>query len=357
MIRQMRAWWYILQLGSTRRVARQIEAFFRHQMLRTFAAEGFFEFLKEPHTYGQILAKFDYMDSDYTRELFDLLVNDAEQVLLKEDEVYRLNPALTESALLAGPQSGAAYESFSALAEGMARNIPLRLRRKPVEFSLTFQAEGREMMQKFDKLLSIRLYSLSRKAAFALLTRQERQWLRGKALLDIGCGSGREPAELWLNLGGDVRLTAIDPVPALLQRAQENFLKLLDEIDPQHLPVTDANRPTFRKASATQLPYKDNSFDAAFYSQILHWTSSPRQAIGETVRVVKPGGLIFGVQIIKPYASAYTDIIIRSNEDSHGFFWKEEHIRWYADRGLPCEVVTPAGGFRVRDSQRPLPLI
>lgn len=233
------------------------------------------------------------------------------------------------------------------MAVDIVRNIPRRLRGQPVEFTKGFEVKGREMLKNFDKLLSNRLYTVSRDAAFAFLERRDRDWLRsGKTLLDVGCGAGRETAELWLHLQGAAKITAVDPVAGLLEHAEGNFASLLDKIGPDHPPVTDANRPVFQKASATQLPFDDNSFDAAFYAFILHWTPDPRQAVREITRVVKPDGLIFGVQIMKPSWSPFVDIVIRSNENCSGFFWTEEHRQWYAENGFECETVTPLGIFR-----------
>jgi hypothetical protein len=65
-------------------------------------------------------------------------------------------------------------------------------------------------------------------------------------------------------------------------------------------------------------------------------------------RVVKPDGLIFGCQVHKPYASPIMDIVMRSNDNSYGYFWPEEHKQWYAENGFTCEIVTPVGVLRAR---------
>jgi ubiquinone/menaquinone biosynthesis C-methylase UbiE len=197
-------------------------------------------------------------------------------------------------------------------------------------------------------VLGLQLYSAIRNGAFALLTAEERRWLPGKTLLEVGCGSGRETAELWLKLKGDVQLTAVDAVAPMLELAQQNFTTMLDDIQPSHPPLTKENEPVFRLANATHLPFEDNSFDAVFYSLLLHWTSDPRRAIKEFVRVVKPGGLIFGSQSCKPYLSPYFDVVIRTNQNCYGVFWPEEYRQWYGKHGLEVEMLTPAGLFRIR---------
>jgi ubiquinone/menaquinone biosynthesis C-methylase UbiE len=349
MIRHLRAWWTLLRLGPARRVAGQIEQYYRYQVMKYLTSEGLFDYLREPHSYGEVVAHFGFEDYDYTRGLFLLLAEEKTNAIMAEDGVYRLNPAHpppTLEDLFA--ETDERYHKFADLAGSLARNVPSRLRRQPTEFAESFQGEGRELLQSFDKILGNQLYSVSRDTAFALLPRKNRDWLHGKSLLDVGCGSGRETAELWLNLNGDVHITAIDPVGSLLERAEKNFAILLEELEPAHPPLTSANRPIFREASATQLPFEDDTFDAAFHSHILHWTPDPPKAISEVVRVLKPGGIVFGVQTCKPYVSKYTDLVMRSNENCYGNFWREEFVRWYADQGLHLDIATPAGAFWAR---------
>ena len=73
MIRHLKVWQKLLTLGPTRRVARDIEEIFRFAVIQTLANEGLFDYLKEPRSYGEILTQLVFVDSKYTRELFDLL--------------------------------------------------------------------------------------------------------------------------------------------------------------------------------------------------------------------------------------------------------------------------------------------
>lgn len=349
MIRHLRAWWTLLELGPARRGAGEIEQYFRYYVIKQLQDEGLFDYLEQRHTYGEILAEFDYADGDYVREMLDLLATEKHNVLIKSGSSFQRNPAEplpNLEALL--KQNSPRFHNFTLLAEGMAQNIHARLRHEPVEFTQTFEEQGRELLTVFDDLLGNLVYTVGRKTAFALLKAEEREWLAGKQMLDVGCGSGREPVELWLRLDGEMHLTAVDPVEGLVQRAEADFMPLLEALAPDHPPVTNGNRPAFKVGSATELPFDDDSFDATFYSQMMHWTYDPRVAIGEVIRVTRPGGLVFGIQTCKPYAGLYTDLAIRTNENSHGIFWKEEHQRWYAEHGAALEVVTPGGAFRTR---------
>jgi ubiquinone/menaquinone biosynthesis C-methylase UbiE len=223
------------------------------------------------------------------------------------------------------------------------------MRGEPIELTETYERDGRQMLHRVDKALADRIYTAMRNASLAVLSREERAWLHGKTLLDVGCGSGREVAELWHYFGGDIHITAVDPVKGMLELAERDFLSLLNEVEPGHPPVTPENQPAYKLGSATKLPFDDNSFHAVFYSQILHWTADPRRAIAEFVRVVKPGGIIFGAQALKPYVgSSYQDLVVRTNENSHGIFWIDEYRHWFGEHGLTAEIVSPAGVVRVR---------
>jgi ubiquinone/menaquinone biosynthesis C-methylase UbiE len=352
-LRRLRVWWIVIsQVGPVARLGRQMDEFTRYYVLKTLADEGLLDYLQEPRTIDQILAEFDYVDGDYIHGLLSILATDKRNVLIAQDGLYRHNPAQplpTFDEILA--RTDKRYHSLAPYTKGMARHIPDRLRGQHVGLSQSNILYGRQLSELLDRALGNVIYTGMRSAAFALLTRQERAWLRGKMLLDVGCGSGREPVELWLHLQGDVRLTAIDPAPVLLELAEASFSILLEDISLGHPPLTEANYPVFEDADVTDLPFEDDSFDAAFYSQILHWTPDPRRAISEIVRVVKPDGLIFGVQGGKPQANPYMDAIIRADENCHGFFWMDEYRGWYAEHGLRPEIVTPAGVFRVRKQE------
>ncbi|MBN1429611.1 MAG: methyltransferase domain-containing protein [Anaerolineae bacterium] len=346
-MRKLYTWWIIItRLGSAMSIGRQVDQFFRYYVIEALKNEGLFDYLKQPRTYGQVLAQFGFVDSDYTREVFEILVADPANLLTKEDALYSVNSKQTLPNLeKAIKQTDKRVRDFVLMAQGMAYNVPARMRDEPIVLSESFEQDGRQLFVKFNQVLGLRAYSVLRHAAFAFLKNEERQNLQGRKLLDVGCAGGRETAELWLKLKGNVRITAIDPIAPMIELAEQSFETMIAELEPSHAPLSDANQPNFRVASATNLPFEDCSFDAAFYSLMLHWTPDPRRAIREIVRVVKPGGVIFGCQGYKPQLNPYFDIVIRTNRNCHGFFWLEEYRRWYAEVGLDVEM-GPAGIFR-----------
>jgi ubiquinone/menaquinone biosynthesis C-methylase UbiE len=355
----VQAWWHLLtSVGPGLRAGRQSDTMFRYYVHQSLADIGFFEYLRQPRTYGEILAHFGFIDSEYSREVMDTLVNDSRRILLLNDGHFRLHPEVTFPSLEEVLRKiDARIRPFASLAEGMKDNILDRLHEERVGIAELFERGEISLVDRFNVLLGAGVYSKMRQGVFAVVGREELAWLRGKQLLDIGCGSGRETAELWLKFGGDIHITAIDPVPGMIENAELRFESLLDEIAADHPAVTPDNRPIFKLASATQLPFEDNSFDASFWLHVLHWTSNPRRAIGEAVRVVRPGGLHLGAQAFKPEANPYFNLVIRGHRNSYGFFWRDEYRRWFREQGVEINLITPAGFTcaRNRKDARPAP--
>ncbi len=347
-MRLIHALWHIISgAGPMWRAGRQGDIIFRFYALKALADEGFFKFLKEPRTYGQILARFGFIDIDYTRSMIDILLEDKDTGLVKEGEFYRAisqNPVPDLDQLVGSTDHR--LHGFLLMSEGLGQYILPRMRQEPISLAKTFEQDDYDFMLKFDKVLSTRLYSAMRRACFAYLKKKDIAWLRGKHLLEIGCGSGFETAEIWARFDGDIKITAIDVIPSMIKLAEESFEKHLDEIKPDHKPITTENRPVFKVASATRMPFEDNSFDASFWMLVLHWTPDPRKAIHETARVLRPDGLLFGMQVCKPMLDEYMSIVIRSNANCYGIFWQEEYKRWMTESGIEVDLVPVLGVLR-----------
>ena len=96
-----------------------------------------------------------------------------------------------------------------------------------------------------------------------------------------------------------------------------------------------------------ELDFPDESFDVIFHSLLLHWTPDPERAIQEMVRVLKPGGLVFGMQITKPLASSYVNLITQVYQNVYGYFWEEDLRRWYQASGhRACRLPRRRGYLR-----------
>jgi SAM-dependent methyltransferase len=105
--------------------------------------------------------------------------------------------------------------------------------------------------------------------------------LRGRHLLEIGCGLGFETVE-YLKRG--VRVTATDLTEPAIQLARAHFA--LEGVEPVDTRIEDA----------LDLSFPDETFDAVLADGVVHYTGDPARAIREIWRVLKPGGraILFG---------------------------------------------------------------
>jgi ubiquinone/menaquinone biosynthesis C-methylase UbiE len=104
---------------------------------------------------------------------------------------------------------------------------------------------------------------------------REAKLLKGKHLLEIGCGMGYDSLEF---LKRGVRVTATDLTPNAVEMARKHF------------EVENVKAEQLRTANALELPFDDNTFDAVWANGVLHATGDTRRAVQDARRVLKPGG-------------------------------------------------------------------
>jgi ubiquinone/menaquinone biosynthesis C-methylase UbiE len=101
----------------------------------------------------------------------------------------------------------------------------------------------------------------------------------GMRLIDCGCGPGSITIDLAQTvIPGDV--IGID----LREEALTNGRQLARD--------RGISNVTFQAANVYQLPFPDASFDAAFACAVLQHLAAPLEALKETRRILKPGGVI-----------------------------------------------------------------
>jgi SAM-dependent methyltransferase len=98
----------------------------------------------------------------------------------------------------------------------------------------------------------------------------------GQRVLDVGCGPGALTAELVGRLGTD-RVTACDPAEQFVAAARERHPGVRVE-----------------QAPAEQLPFAEDSFDAALAQLVVHFMSDPVAGLREMARVTRSGGTVAG---------------------------------------------------------------
>lgn len=105
----------------------------------------------------------------------------------------------------------------------------------------------------------------------------------GHHVLDAGCGTGDFLPHLAALVGSEGAVTAVD-------LAEENAALAADRADTWHLPCpTDV-----RAASLLDLPYPDDTFDAAWCANTVQYLDDGELAcaLAELMRVVRPGGTL-----------------------------------------------------------------
>jgi SAM-dependent methyltransferase len=98
--------------------------------------------------------------------------------------------------------------------------------------------------------------------------------VRGQRALDVGCGPGALTARLIERLGSDA-VSGVDPSRPFVEAAQHRF----PEVD-------------IRKAVAEDLPFDDDTFDAALAQLVVHFMEDPVAGLREMARVTVPGGVV-----------------------------------------------------------------
>lgn len=101
--------------------------------------------------------------------------------------------------------------------------------------------------------------------------------IKGKNILDIGCGSGW--IEEMLLLRGANKITAIDISDDVIRKAKRKKLK----------------KTVYLTASAIDLPFKKNSFDTIVSSEVIEHipAKTEQKMFDEMKRVLKPGGVFY----------------------------------------------------------------
>jgi 2-polyprenyl-3-methyl-5-hydroxy-6-metoxy-1,4-benzoquinol methylase len=98
--------------------------------------------------------------------------------------------------------------------------------------------------------------------------------LRGKDVLEIGCGTGVH-TRLLAAAGANVSAIDLTPTAVELTRRRLELAELSADV---------------READAESLPYGDASFDFVWSWGVIHHSSDTDRVIAEIARVVRPGG-------------------------------------------------------------------
>jgi len=98
--------------------------------------------------------------------------------------------------------------------------------------------------------------------------------VKGKAVLEIGCGNG---ADGYMFAKNGAIYTGVDLTETAVQTTQKHFDLL-------------GAQGTFQTENAERLSFKNNTFDIVYSHGVLHHTQNPTSTFKEVHRVLKPNG-------------------------------------------------------------------
>ncbi|RSZ61337.1 class I SAM-dependent methyltransferase [Corynebacterium hylobatis] len=155
-------------------------------------------------------------------------------------------------------------------------------------------------------------------------------WSITGGVLEIGGGSGAM-AEAIIKSHGQVNLTTTDVDLAMVQAAQRSLAGL---------PIET------RQADATALPFADESFDTVLSFLMLHHVVEWEQAVAEVARVLRPGGLFVGYDLL---SSRVANWLHRVDGSPHRLFEAAAFESALQQVGLePLRLRSTRGGLVLR---------
>ncbi|MBI83650.1 MAG: hypothetical protein CMJ81_10680 [Planctomycetaceae bacterium] len=137
-------------------------------------------------------------------------------------------------------------------------------------------------------------------------------------ILDVGVGTARIPIDL-CKRHKEIRVVGIDLAACMLQIAEVN-VELANLRERILLVRQDAKRLTF----------DNHRFDAVISNSIVHHVPEPVQVLAESIRVLKPGGLLFFRDLLRPENNRLVEQTVETyaaDEDEHARQMFEASLR------------------------------
>ena len=107
----------------------------------------------------------------------------------------------------------------------------------------------------------------------------------GATVLDLGCGAGLDSLIAARRVGGGGRVIGIDFSDSMLARARQASAALGVDV-------------TFLRGDAEQLPLENATVDVGLVNGIFNLNPARAQIFRELARVVRPGGDVYGAELI-----------------------------------------------------------
>ncbi len=225
------------------------------------------------------------------KELTSLLKQDAQNIATGVYPVTVLKPERLQSHFMRFPlliwdgikiynrRVKKLHQSFSLKAQQHLHEVPEYFRR-----NYHFQTDGylsEHSAELYEHQVEL-LFSGAGDAMRRILLKPLKERLgdaQGKKFLEVACGTGRMTRFMNLTFPQS-NIVATDVSSPYLQVAKRK--------------LSDLSRVDFLQTDAAQLPFKDQSFDVVYSIFLFHELPLEvrQQVIGESYRVLKPGGLL-----------------------------------------------------------------
>jgi arsenite methyltransferase len=144
----------------------------------------------------------------------------------------------------------------------------------------------------------------------------------GKLAADLGAGTGFITEGL---LQRGIKVIAVDQSPAMLAHMKKKF--------------GESGKIEYRIGDAGNLPLENRSVDYVFANMYLHHVESPRDAIREMARVLKPGGRC----VITDLDTHTFEFLRTEQHDRWMGFERSDILRWFEEAGLQETAVECVG--------------
>jgi len=121
-----------------------------------------------------------------------------------------------------------------------------------------------------------------------------------QTVLDVGTGTAQIPIEL-CKRHPHVHVVAIDMAQNMLRVGQHNLEK-----------VNFATRIQLQLCDAKRMPFADRTFDVVMSNSIVHHIPEPFSVFTEMARVVRPGGVLFVRDLLRPADDATLMLLVKT---------------------------------------------
>jgi ubiquinone/menaquinone biosynthesis C-methylase UbiE len=159
--------------------------------------------------------------------------------------------------------------------------------------------------------------------------------LRGRRILDVGCGTGDDTLELAGLVGPGGRVVGVDVSEVMVAEAQRRAAGT-------YLPVA------YQLDDLRRLAVRDGAFDGVRAKLVLMHCADIESAAAELVRVVRPGGRVavfdydFETTTVDHPDRDATREVVRCCSDGHANNWSGRQLaRRFLDLGLQEVSITP----------------